>query len=83
MSDEKNVKFKCPYCKRIVFDTWISYLEHNGGVKCPMCKTGFSVSLRPTKPAPDAGDSAHTPNIFQRLISFLAGRLRRPSPQRR
>lgn len=51
MSEEKNVKFKCPYCKRVVFDTWISYLEHNGGVKCPMCKTGFSVILCPTQRA--------------------------------
>ncbi len=35
---------------------------------------------RPTKRAPDAGDSAHIPSIFTRLIIFLAGRLRRPHP---
>ena len=33
-----------------------------------------------TKRAPDAGDSAHIPSIFLRLIIFLAGRLRRPRP---
>jgi len=35
---------------------------------------------RPTKRAPDAGDSTHTPSSFLRLIIFLAGRLRRPRP---
>ena len=35
---------------------------------------------RPTKRAPDAGDSAHIPSSFTRLIIFLAGRLRRPRP---
>ncbi len=35
---------------------------------------------RPTKRAPDAGDSAAIPSSFQRLIIFLAGRLRRPRP---
>ncbi len=35
---------------------------------------------RPTKRAPDAGDSAHIPSSFLRLIIFLAGRLRRPRP---
>ena len=33
-----------------------------------------------TKRAPDAGDSAHIPSSFSRLIIFLAGRLRRPRP---
>ena len=33
-----------------------------------------------TKRAPDAGDSAHIPSSFTRLIFFLAGRLRRPRP---
>ena len=33
-----------------------------------------------TKRAPDAGDSAHIPSSFTRLIIFLAGRLRRPRP---
>ena len=35
---------------------------------------------RLTKRAPDAGDSAHIPSSFLRLILFLAGRLRRPRP---
>ena len=35
---------------------------------------------RPTKRAPDAGDSAHIPSSFPRLIIFLVGRLRRPRP---
>ena len=35
---------------------------------------------RLTKRAPDAGDSAHIPSSFLRLIIFLAGRLRRPRP---
>ena len=35
---------------------------------------------RPTKRAPDAGDSAHIPSSFLRLIIFLVGRLRRPRP---
>ena len=35
---------------------------------------------RPTKRAPDAGDSADIPSSFLRLIIFLAGRLRRPHP---
>jgi|GEM_PF-2879006 len=38
------------------------------------------VQQRPTKRAPDAGDSAHIPSSFLRLIIFLAGRLRRPRP---
>ncbi|MFN8382865.1 MAG: hypothetical protein U0V02_13030 [Anaerolineales bacterium] len=37
-------------------------------------------SRRLTKRAPDAGDSAHIPSSFIRLILFLAGRLRRPRP---
>ena len=36
---------------------------------------------RPTKRAPDAGDSAHIPSSFTRLSFFLAGRLRRPRHQ--
>ena len=35
---------------------------------------------RPTKRAPDAGDSAAISSSFTRLIIFLAGRLRRPHP---
>jgi len=35
---------------------------------------------RPTKRAPDAGDSAQISGSFLRLIIFLAGRLRRPRP---
>ena len=35
---------------------------------------------RPTKSAPDAGDSAAISSSFPRLIIFLAGRLRRPRP---
>ncbi len=35
---------------------------------------------RPTKRAPDAGDSAQISGSFTRLIIFLAGRLRRPRP---
>jgi len=35
---------------------------------------------RPTKRAPDAGDSAHIPNSFTRLSIFPVGRLRRPRP---
>ena len=38
------------------------------------------VKKRPTKRAPDAGDSAHIPSSFLHLIIFLAGRLRRPRP---
>ncbi|MFN8381686.1 MAG: hypothetical protein U0V02_07090 [Anaerolineales bacterium] len=40
----------------------------------------ISTTRRPTKRAPDAGDSAHIPSSFTRLIIFLAGRLRRPRP---
>ena len=35
---------------------------------------------RPTKRAPDAGDSAHIPSSFTRLSIFPVGRLRRPRP---
>ena len=35
---------------------------------------------RPTKRAPDAGDSVATPGIFLRLVFFPVGRLRRPRP---
>jgi len=38
------------------------------------------MATRPTKRAPDAGDSAQIPGSFLRLIIFLAGRLRRPRP---
>ena len=42
----------------------------------------MSLNARPhlTKRAPDAGESAHIPSSFTRLIIFLAGRLRRPRP---
>ncbi len=35
---------------------------------------------RPTKRAPDAGESAQISGSFTRLSIFLAGRLRRPRP---
>ncbi len=35
---------------------------------------------RPTKRAPDAGDSAAISSSFLRLVIFLVGRLRRPRP---
>ena len=35
---------------------------------------------RPTKRAPDAGDSVQISSIFTRLIIFPVGRLRRPHP---
>ncbi len=35
---------------------------------------------KPTKRAPDAGDSAQISSSFLRLVIFLAGRLRRPRP---
>jgi len=35
---------------------------------------------RPTKRAPDAGDSAQISSSFQRLSIFPVGRLRRPRP---
>ena len=35
---------------------------------------------RPTKRAPDAGDSAAISSSFPRLIIFPVGRLRRPHP---
>ena len=43
---------------------------------------GFTVcsKRRPTKRAPDAGDSAQISSSFTRLFIFLAGRLRRPRP---
>ena len=40
----------------------------------------YKAKSKPTKRAPDAGDSAHIPSSFLRLIIFLAGRLRRPRP---
>ena len=39
-----------------------------------------SYQQRPTKRAPDAGDSAAISSSFTRLSPFLAGRLRRPHP---
>ena len=36
--------------------------------------------MRPTKRAPDAGDSAQISSSFLRLVIFLVGRLRRPHP---
>ena len=42
-------------------------------------QTSFTIT-RPTKRAPDAGDSAHTSSSFLRLIIFQVGRLRRPRP---
>jgi hypothetical protein len=41
---------------------------------------GFEQIRRPTKRAPDAGDSAAFSSIFLRLSFFVAGRLRRPRP---
>ena len=38
------------------------------------------IKHRPTKRAPDAGDSAQISSSFLRLSIFLAGRLRRPRP---
>ncbi len=43
-------------------------------------KAVIHINQRPTKRAPDAGDSAAISNSFLRLIIFLAGRLRRPRP---
>ena len=40
----------------------------------------FQNKSKPTKRAPDAGDSAAISSSFLRLIIFLAGRLRRPRP---
>ena len=40
----------------------------------------FPKKDRPTKRAPDAGESAAISSSFLRLIIFLAGRLRRPRP---
>ncbi len=48
-------------------------LVSNSG-KCFVSKT------RPTKRAPDAGDSAAISSSFLRLIIFPVGRLRRPRP---
>jgi len=35
---------------------------------------------RPTKRAPDAGESGEISSSFTRLVIFLVGRLRRPRP---
>jgi hypothetical protein len=43
-------------------------------------RCAFLKQNRPTKRAPDAGDSAQISSSFTRLIIFLAGRLRRPRP---
>ena len=43
-------------------------------------QASFTVNRRPTKRAPDAGDTAAISGSFLRLIIFLAGRLRRPRP---
>ena len=43
-------------------------------------KAVLSHKGKPTKRAPDAGDSTHIPGSFLRLIIFLVGRLRRPRP---
>jgi hypothetical protein len=40
----------------------------------------LKAKTRLTKRAPDAGDSAHIPGSFTRLVIFLVGRLRRPRP---
>ena len=40
----------------------------------------MAAKKRLTKRAPDAGDSAHIPGSFLRLIIFPVGRLRRPRP---
>jgi hypothetical protein len=50
------------------------------GVPNIRCRENFQAKSVPTKRAPDAGDSAHIPGSFLRLIIFLAGRLRRPRP---
>ena len=43
--------------------------------------TAFTLAQsRPTKRAPDAGDSAAISSSFLRLIIFPVGRLRRPRP---
>ncbi len=42
--------------------------------------SNITVKTRPTKRAPDAGDSAAISSSFLRLIIFPAGRLRRPRP---
>ena len=43
-------------------------------------RRAFLKQNRPTKRAPDAGDSAAISSSFLRLTLFLAGRLRRPRP---
>jgi len=45
-----------------------------------LAKSSLVAKNRPTKHAPDAGDSAAISSSFLRLIIFLAGRLRRPHP---
>ena len=40
----------------------------------------LQAQTRPTKRAPDAGDSAAISSSFLRLIIFPVGRLRRPRP---
>ena len=45
-----------------------------------MAQNSNAIQKRPTKRAPDAGDSAAISSSFLRLILFLVGRLRRPRP---
>ena len=45
-----------------------------------MARDYWLSKMRPTKRAPDAGDSAAISGSFLRLSIFLAGRLRRPRP---
>ena len=49
--------------------------------KSSLLQIGFMLTkTRPTKRAPDAGDSGAIPSLFLRLIIFPVGRLRRPRP---
>ena len=45
-----------------------------------MSNNAYACSMRPTKRAPDAGDSAQISSNFLRLSIFPVGRLRRPRP---
>ena len=45
-----------------------------------MQEYGGKTKPRPTKRAPDAGESAQISGSFLRLVIFLVGRLRRPRP---
>ena len=46
----------------------------------PLVKGSCTHKGKPTKRAPDAGESAQISSSFLRLSIFLAGRLRRPRP---